>query len=615
MPSIENILNRLMSEGEAALALQPKVKNVSGTFNTVLFAQTDEMMSGSTKIAISAVKGLEDKETQQAVANVQALLIERGVNMQFIQSFVFYNRKGNKYSLQASEFTLHHLMKKQRLTRGEIKEIIGQLLLGLQALHEKNLVHRDLKTSNMLVTKDPQGRLFVQICDLDSMIPVDAVNGSLANEENFILLGGCHPSPEIEQFIVPTNTGGKRWNETEETRSIYKNINLKAVDCYALGSVVNALLSHADQQYTQAELDSILKLSLCETLPENRSTVFSACENPFFGETKNERDAFFNALRDRASPLEFIGKYRARAFEPNNNFLLLHEHLPEVVLLAKKLQSQLDYFNYISTVAFNEKSLDLFLLALEASFKRTVITIKTISNEIDETLKKFNQNSKIGKLLVKLKIAIAEQFEIIKTKFDLDMIKEMVAAINNNKDALVVSKWVLLTPTLKNVMAQFLENERLFYILERQPDFIDDFKNAITLLESEIHEKADHTIKPMAEKVLTVLRDASRKDKHRKYLVSHQHFPLLTELAHRIVISLNDLSNIKNIERLKEIRIILSQIFRIMHADLVGILYSQMYEMKRNGLSFSGIWLFAEKKPEVVKPQQTPKLTNSEYKP
>ena len=44
--------------------------------------------------------------------------------------------------------------KDTRIDRDYSKYIVGQIVLGLEAMHKANWAHRDLKPCNMMVTKD-----------------------------------------------------------------------------------------------------------------------------------------------------------------------------------------------------------------------------------------------------------------------------------------------------------------------------------------------------------------------------------------------------------------------------------------------------------------------------
>lgn len=47
----------------------------------------------------------------------------------------------------------------------EAVSMIKQIVSGLEYMHSKNLIHRDIKAENVLLTK-VQGSLMIKICDL-----------------------------------------------------------------------------------------------------------------------------------------------------------------------------------------------------------------------------------------------------------------------------------------------------------------------------------------------------------------------------------------------------------------------------------------------------------------
>lgn len=63
------------------------------------------------------------------------------------------------------EGNLADLMKSQRLSDGELRELVRGILEGLKVLHQQRIVHRDFKPANILISRDNRGRLIPKIAD------------------------------------------------------------------------------------------------------------------------------------------------------------------------------------------------------------------------------------------------------------------------------------------------------------------------------------------------------------------------------------------------------------------------------------------------------------------
>lgn len=47
-----------------------------------------------------------------------------------------------------------YLLKQDRLSEDDIRKIISQLILAVDWMHKKNILHRDIKPNNILVVSD-----------------------------------------------------------------------------------------------------------------------------------------------------------------------------------------------------------------------------------------------------------------------------------------------------------------------------------------------------------------------------------------------------------------------------------------------------------------------------
>jgi len=365
MGVLKVLLQQLGEVGRAELKAGAD-ESESGAYDAVTFWETKDLATTQLAVSHPIPEENEDKiEVKKEISktiNAQNLLIDQGVDTRFLQTFLAFDETGTKYSLQATEGSLERYIEqnRQKITREQIKDIIGQMLLGIYALHEKNLVHRDVTLGNALVFINAQNLLTVLVSDLNTVI------------------GESNLSAEDKEYVEALNENkpeGFAWRL------------LKADDCINLGEILKELIKESvpnQISLKEPEVRALLNLLNRGAGRDNfnRNTVEIALESDFFGVTQDSRATFFQELRDRAASYEFAGEYRARAFEPGNPFLLVKDNLKPIYFLTRKLDSQFDFFDSNDelemTMEDKKQSSGMVTVALESLGK----TFKLFNEEI-----------------------------------------------------------------------------------------------------------------------------------------------------------------------------------------------------------------------------------------
>jgi len=611
-----------------------------------------------------------------------------------------------------------------------------QPLLGIRALHEKNLVHRDIKTANILVTKDAGGRWFVQICDLDTIVEVKQ-DGTIAVEdgEEFVMGGGSYVSEQLKPFIRRVHDCGlyliavgnkdaqidfqllqsatnknipvlvrvsdthqykiygqeprnknwkwieivdigpdaqhfldsltfdtqilsnndlfenqyikqilshchsaplrKKWvRQTPENLKAYKELNLKADDCFALSIVLEELIRvAAPGQILKGDSILDLRYSLGRTLPKNRGTIEAALTHPFFGfrdgpdnsftyhsfcaplySIKDERydpskhlvlNNFFKELLERKSPVEFIGKYRAETILSQNPFLLVQENLREVYVLLEKLDNQLNYISIIFDCSFREKRLDVFVHGLKMSLDSLDLTVKELNTEINKALENYQEESPVGRLLREIKDVAANAALDNVVAIQLPFIKAVVEAIEKNNLIDAATSWKDIDVVMvKNHIAKFLKNDQLLTILKMQPNYRLELNCLIDVLEQAIEEAEDKHVASMANEIVDIIKFPDT------YALGDNGILLITELAHRMLIGLNHADLADNVKRMRELAEIIPQCSPKLGQDLKNIILRGVNKAKLSGLSAS--WIFSGEPPRARADSEEKQMPASE---
>jgi meiosis-specific serine/threonine-protein kinase MEK1 len=74
---------------------------------------------------------------------------------------------------------IYSVLQSRVFAEAEASLIILQTLLALKFLHDQNIVHRDIKSDNILLLKDEtnQGRIVCKICDFGLSAYIDPAQG------------------------------------------------------------------------------------------------------------------------------------------------------------------------------------------------------------------------------------------------------------------------------------------------------------------------------------------------------------------------------------------------------------------------------------------------------
>lgn len=260
------------------------------------------------------------------------------VDSPFISREIYFDDTGVRVYLWAQEHDLFTLINKRfdeydqtkiaNWSADEIKSILGQLILGVEALHLNHLAHGDLKPENLLVFKYGV-RFHVKIHDFDNT--VKTIPAGIANIDREI------GSPE---YVAP---------ELENLYSSNKPglVNVQACDCYSIGIIIKKLIEFTNLQEGNEEfikqLHSLSK-KLCNLDPEARPTITDIKNEIIFGETDTERTEFFKNLNRCFEHETTINNQRIRSIkgDPIN---LMPREISEVYHLLTSLDKE---FNLLS---------------------------------------------------------------------------------------------------------------------------------------------------------------------------------------------------------------------------------------------------------------------------
>jgi serine/threonine protein kinase len=94
---------------------------------------------------------------------------------------------------------LNEILKNQSLSEGQVRLIMEQLLLTIDFIHKKGVVHRDIKLDNILINKIEEGEYKVKIADFGMASFIKRSNNGQRDDGQLYMKCGTpgYVAPEI----------------------------------------------------------------------------------------------------------------------------------------------------------------------------------------------------------------------------------------------------------------------------------------------------------------------------------------------------------------------------------------------------------------------------------
>lgn len=346
---------------------------LAGDFNQVFFGvakgvkQNNGAVDSEKSVEIASSQAKDKAKTKAFVdarQNAVELLRENEIKSPFVQNFIYLEENGTKKISTKANKDLSHYMLDTTTPRISdpcvMRDLLAQLVLAVHALHAKNLVHRDIKPANILVFIDQEGKLQLQLADLDT---VEKYNNPKV--KRFGTPGYMAPELSMKD-ICDDSIGYGAITLKEQRNKRYKEANKKALDCYALGVSIHKLVEELYTNTRDKQKFIDFANGLMDEDHTHRTTIEAARNNDIFGQDNPTRDEYFQEIEKKYVKDVYFDDYYLKSGytkEIHESFYLLPKSLKEVVFTASNLQNKWDSLSRIAPYS------ELFQPMLEATKK------------------------------------------------------------------------------------------------------------------------------------------------------------------------------------------------------------------------------------------------------
>lgn len=261
----------------------------------------------------------------------QELIQRKKVRTTFIQTYI-YHKKNERIALQADSDLYQYASRARSINKQTLKKMVAQIVLSVAELHRNQLVHRDLKCKNFLVTHR-NGDTHIQLADLDDLAEVND-NNRPSISSLFIAISDSHSAPEV---LVCWPSRERRNNQ-----ELYISLDLKAADCYSLGKTLHELTKIASIEGRISTDLSTMISQLTIKDPNTRFTIEQVLANPFFGATPQEREKYFSDVESAFQQDLYIDTFYVSPYlSMEDAFTILPPSIKHIYFLSESVDVQL----------------------------------------------------------------------------------------------------------------------------------------------------------------------------------------------------------------------------------------------------------------------------------